>query len=137
MRLGSFGFGLGLGPGLRLGFGLRLSSFGFNSRLGLDFGVVGIGHCDLARSWVQVGDDPDHDVIATRLDAIVGGLPQGQDNARPRTAPFLFTDVCADQSDGIGAGVHGNLDVAQTSCADVNHHPRRLFQLPGREGGPG
>ena len=97
---------------------------------------MGVGRCSLARRGAQVGNDPDHDVVAAGLDAIVGGLSQGQYNARSRTAPFIFTDARANQSDSEGACIHGNFDVAQAGCTEVHHDPRRLFELPGRKRGP-
>ena len=146
LRLGTFGlgtFGLGLclglfGFGLRLGLfglGLCLGMFGLGLCLGLGFSLAGVGRCNLARGRPQVGDHADHDVVAACLDAIVRGLPQRQDDACPRTAPFIFTDVRADQSDGVGARIHGNLDFAQADSAQVDHHACRLLELPGRESG--
>ena len=135
LGFGLFSLGLGSGPGLGLGLGL---GFGLLSLgLGLGLAVPGTKLSFRGNGWPDAGNHVDHDVVAPRFDAIIRGLPQGQDYPRAQSAPFILAHTGAHQPHGIGAGIGRNIHVAQPGPAQVHHHPRRLFQLPGGEGGPG
>ena len=124
--------GLGLGGGALLGF---LAQLGFHVALGFAAAVgLGLGGGD---GRPQPRHDLEHDVAALGFDAIVRGLAQGQHDTGARTGALVLGDAGGNQPHRVGAGIQGHTHVAQARTGELDHDAGGLFQLPGREGGPG